>query len=93
MDYGYHNNYTKERQWLQDAIVDDTLKSYYGKGKNGAAATLTDPWIVFVAGTMSSGKSHAIDTLNKNGRFPVMPFVRVDYDLIRKQMPEYAIYQ
>mmetsp|Transcript_16658 Transcript_16658/g.22100 ORF Transcript_16658/g.22100 Transcript_16658/m.22100 type:complete len:610 (-) Transcript_16658:158-1987(-) len=93
MDYGYHNNYTKERQWLQDAIVDDTLKSYNGKGTNGAAATLPDPWIVFVAGTMSSGKSHAIDTLNKNGRFPVMPFVRVDYDLIRKQMPEYAIYQ
>jgi hypothetical protein len=25
MDYAYHNNYTKERQWLQDSIIDKLL--------------------------------------------------------------------
>ena len=25
MDYVYHNNYTKERQWLQDSIIDKLL--------------------------------------------------------------------
>jgi predicted kinase len=50
------------------------------------------PWIVFTAGPMGAGKSHTMKKLVKEGRFPLLAFVRVDPDAIRQYLPEFHLY-
>lgn len=93
LDYEYHSNYTFERQKLQDAIIDDMLDSaifYDVDGKIGSVPT--EPWIVFTAGAMGSGKSHTMKILVEQGLFPLKAFVTVDPDEIRHLLPEYHMY-
>jgi len=93
LDYTYHSNYTKERQFLQDAIIEEFLEDVSIKDVNGDVCTTpTEPWIVFTAGAMGSGKSHTINELVKRGRFPLLAFVTVDPDEIRRRLPEFALY-
>lgn len=93
LDYSYHSNYTFERQKLQDAIVSDMLDSAFIFDADGNIGTTpTTPWIVFTAGAMGAGKSHVMNTLVSQGRFPLKAFVIVDPDEIRRILPEYHIY-
>ena len=93
LDYNYHANYTFERQMLQDAIISDMLDSAFILDADGQIGTTPQkPWIVFTAGAMGAGKSHVMNSLVTNGRFPLKAFVIVDPDEIRRLLPEYHMY-
>jgi len=96
LDYSYHSTYTKERQALQDEIIDGIL------GRNTPLDQQQEnqqcsceyyvPWAVFTAGAMGAGKSHTLKTLHRQGRLPLDHFVRIDPDEIRRHLPEYEHY-
>lgn len=93
LDYTYHCNYTKVRQGLQDSIIMDMLNTALLTDINGSVCTTpADPWIVFTAGAMGAGKSYTINKLVDKGRFPLLAFVRVDPDEIRRHLPEFTLY-
>jgi predicted kinase len=93
LDYTYHEHYTRERQSLQDAIIKDMLNSAVITDVNGNVCTTpTEPWIVFTAGAMGAGKSYTMNKLVEKGRFPLLAFVLVDPDEIRRHLPEFHLY-
>ena len=53
LDYTYHSNYSRDRQFLQDTIIDEMLRAVKLKDVNGDVCTTpTEPWLVFTAGAM-----------------------------------------
>lgn len=93
LDYSYHSNYNFMRQILQDAIIHDFLNAAILEDMNGEICTTpTEPWIVFTAGAMGAGKSYTIRKLVQKDRFPLLAFVVVDPDAIRRFLPEYSLY-
>lgn len=86
LDKRYHSTYTKSRQLFQDAIIESLLSA------NQTSRCQTEPWIVFTAGSMGSGKSHTLKELGRTGRFPLHSFVTVDPDQIRHRLPEFDEY-
>ena len=93
LDYNYHDNYTKQRQLLQDKIISSFIGNILIQDKNGELCTTpTEPFIVFTAGAMGAGKGHTIKTLVDRGHFPLLAFVVVDPDEIRRHFPEYQLY-
>ena len=61
--------------------------------KDGYVCTTpTEPWIVFTAGPMGAGKSYTMRRLVDKGRFPLVAFVNVDPDELRRKLPEYHLY-
>jgi predicted kinase len=93
LDYSYHEHYTKKRQSLQDSIISDMLNSAIIRDKDGNVCTTpTEPWLVFTAGAMGAGKSYTMNKLVEEGRFPLLAFVLVDPDEIRRHLPEFHIY-
>ena len=93
LDYNYHDNYTKQRQLLQDKIISSFIGNILIQDKNGDLCTTpTEPFIVFTAGAMGAGKGHTIKTLVDRGHFPLLAFVLVDPDEIRRHFPEYQLY-
>jgi Zeta toxin len=89
LDYSYHKNYTFERQRFQDSIIQEYLNDAVIKDENGEICTTpTKPWIVFTAGAMGAGKGYTLNKLVQEGRFPLMAFVRVDPDAIRRYLPD-----
>ena len=104
LDYNYHSNYTKERQWLQDSIIEEMMGEM---DKNvgmiqsetdnpdmdaTVCTTPTDPWLIFTAGVQGAGKNYTIQSLVEKGRLPLLGYVAVDQDLIARSMPEFAAY-
>jgi len=93
LDYSYHSNYTFERQIFQDSIINEYLNAAVVKDKNGEVCTTpTEPWLVFTAGAMGAGKSYTMRKLVQNGHFPLLAFVSVDPDDIRRHLPEFHLY-
>ncbi|KAL7572069.1 hypothetical protein ACA910_001716 [Epithemia clementina (nom. ined.)] len=93
LDYGYHKNYTFERQRFQDAVIQHFLQLVSITDKDGYVCTTpTEPWIVFTAGPMGAGKSYTMRRLVQEGRFPLVAFVNVDPDELRRMLPEYHLY-
>lgn len=93
LDYEYHSNYTFARQLLQDSIVRSFLEAAIVKDSRGrVCSTPTRPWIVFTAGAMGAGKGFTVSQLVKDGHFPLLAFVRVNTDAIRRKLPEYEMY-
>jgi hypothetical protein len=94
LDYAYHKNYNRERQILQDAIINETLNRVQVVDANSGevCTTPTEPFLVFTAGAMGAGKSYTLKRLQENGRFPLSAFVIVDPDEIRQMFPEYSLY-
>mmetsp|Transcript_2937 Transcript_2937/g.6358 ORF Transcript_2937/g.6358 Transcript_2937/m.6358 type:complete len:634 (-) Transcript_2937:139-2040(-) len=93
LDYSYHSNYTKERQWVQDAIIKDILSRALSADRKGNSShTPNEPWLVFMAGAPNVGKSHTIRHLAAMGRFPLGCFVWVEVEEIRRQLPEFLLY-
>jgi len=93
LDYTYHSHYTRERQNLQDKIISDMVNGAVITDKNGNVCTTpTEPWIVFTAGAMGAGKSYTMGKLVEAGRFPLLAFVAVDPDEIRRHLPEFHVY-
>jgi predicted kinase len=93
LDYTYHRNYTRERQRLQASIVQKFLDDAVLIDQNGEVCTIpTRPWIVFTAGAFGAGKGYTLNQLVRKGRFPLMAFVRVNPDDIRRELPEFPLY-
>jgi predicted kinase len=89
LDYSYYRNYSKERQWLQDAIIEDMLDNV---DDPDMCITPTEPWFIFTVGARGAGKNHVIRSLVKSGRLPILSFVHVDPDSIRRRLPEFESY-
>ena len=86
LDYSYHDRPLVARQRLQDDILLAAL--------NEKATPLPGerPWIVFTAGAMGVGKSHALLSLHAEGIFPLDSFQNVDPDKLKGELPEFAGY-
>jgi len=93
LDYGYHKNYIVERQLLQDNIINELLEMSTIHDINGATCTTpTRPWLIFTAGSMGAGKSYTVKKLMDADVFPMLAFVGVDPDVVRRYLPEYNDY-
>jgi len=93
LDYNYHRCYTKQRQLLQDRIISQFIGQIIIQDKNGILCTTpSEPFIVFTAGAMGAGKGHTVKKLVDWGYFPLLAFVTVDPDEIRRHFPEYHMY-
>ena len=84
-----YNNYTKERQWLQNAIIEDFLDNTEDPNM---CITPSEPWLIFTVGARGAGKIHTIHDLVNTGRLPILSFVQVDPDSIRRRLPEFETY-
>jgi hypothetical protein len=89
LDYTYHTNYRKERQWLQDSIIEDMLDNVTD---NALCIHPTEPWFIYTVGAQGAGKNHTVRELVKQGRLPLVSFVHVDPDEIRRRLPEFSVY-
>ncbi|KAG7356058.1 zeta toxin family protein [Nitzschia inconspicua] len=85
----HYQNYTQQRQWLQDAIIDDFLDNVEDPDR---CITPTEPWLIFTVGARGAGKHHILHDLVHTGRLPILSFVQVDPDSIRRRLPEFATY-
>lgn len=88
LDYDYHVHYKKERQWLQDSIVEDCLFSE----KDSIIKTPTEPWLLYTVGVMGAGKHFTVSKLVREGRLPLLSYVVVDGHDIRRRLPEFESY-
>ena len=82
-DYGYHTNYTKERQLWQDKVIQ-------------AVVTRTEaqpaPWIVYTCGPAGAGKGYALSWMSQHGYFPLEAICHIDPDQFKQVMPEWKGY-
>ena len=94
LDYSYHSNYTKERQLVQDDIIDILLNiaTIADPSSGGMCSAPSPRWVAFTAGCMGAGKSWTIRHLSQRGLFPLHAFVTVDPDDIRHHLPEFETY-
>lgn len=86
LDKVYHDTYSEERKRIQDRIIDSLVP-------HQAESDCIDEnqWLICTAGPMASGKSYAVQWLLKEKQcFKELrrSMVTVDYDQIRKQLPE-----
>jgi predicted kinase len=91
LDYGHHSMYRKERQWLQDSIIEDMLEANLPDDFS-TCVTPMEPWLLFTVGPRGAGKKHVVDQLVREDRLPLLSFVRVDPDEIRRRLPEFDSY-
>jgi len=80
MDYSYFNNYTIERQIMQDGIISKYLLPINKKKKR--------PWILFTCGCFGAGKSHSIRYLDSMGKLKIDDYIYIDPDKIKYELPE-----
>ncbi|CAK0905347.1 unnamed protein product, partial [Prorocentrum cordatum] len=83
LDFGYHSNYTMERQRWQD----EAIKSAVVRSSQQPA-----PWLVFTCGPMGVGKGYCVSWMSKKGFFPLENIVHVDPDGFKMMMPEWSKY-
>eukprot|EP00927_Polykrikos_kofoidii_P055448 TRINITY_DN4969_c0_g1_i3.p1 TRINITY_DN4969_c0_g1~~TRINITY_DN4969_c0_g1_i3.p1 ORF type:complete len:639 (+),score=56.05 TRINITY_DN4969_c0_g1_i3:232-1917(+) len=84
IDYGYHANYTEDRQQWQDGVVHLMTKS---------TQKIALPWILFSCGPMGAGKGFAIRYLSRVGVLPLEKLVHIDPDHYKQMMPEWEGYK
>jgi predicted kinase len=84
-----YKNYTQQRQWLQDAIIEDFLDNIEDPD---LCVTPTEPWLIFTVGARGAGKNHILHKLVQTRRLPILSFVQVDPDSIRRRLPEFETY-
>lgn len=93
LDYNYHSIYQPDREIFQDSIIRYYLSKPIIVDENGDHCHVpTQPWIVFTAGAMGSGKTYTMNQLAHNDLFPLESFVVVDPDEIRRHLPEFEVY-
>jgi Zeta toxin len=92
LDYTWYSNYTQQRQWLQDAIIDDLVDYIEGVDDGDVCVTPTEPWLIFTVGPRGAGKAHTIRDLVQARKIPLLSYVPIDPDYIRRRLPEYTTY-
>lgn len=81
LDYTYHSNYSKKRQWLQDSVIEDMLETDISTDVNGDVGdTPSRPWIIFTAGAKGAGKRWTMNHLIDTGKMPLVGFIPIDPD-------------
>jgi hypothetical protein len=83
LDYGWHPNYTKERQLWQDVLVKDVAERQ---------SPSRWPWLVLTCGAMGAGKGYCLRWLSRTGVFPLDRVVKIDPDHFKSAMPEWTGY-
>lgn len=69
---------------MQDVLLDAATSTIKGDR--------SDPWIVFTAGAMGSGKSHTFDWMVQNGVIPLQDVQILDPDVFKSSLPEWRGY-
>jgi hypothetical protein len=101
LDYEYHAHYQKQRQWLHDAIIEDSLlhEHQHDDWSIPVESQLPDPplWVIFLVGLHGSGKHHVVRTLSvptkqQQQQWKLRSYVCIDTDDIRRYLPEYSAY-
>lgn len=91
LDYSYHRHPARERQQLQDAILNQVVQHHLSTA-NLKNRPHRRPWLVLSAGPMGVGKSHVLSKLHSTGYFPLDRFLKIDPDVIKSKIPESAGY-
>jgi predicted kinase len=89
LDYAYHTNYRKERQWLHDAIIEDMLED---EDDEAGCIIPSEPWLIYTVGPQGAGKRHVVHHITQKGQLQLLSFVHVDPDAIRRRLPEFSTY-
>jgi len=84
LDASYHGIYCVERQALQDTLIDDATRHVKGGQSR--------PWIIFTAGAMGAGKSHAFSWMAERGIVPLDVMQIIDPDVFKAALPEWEGY-
>lgn len=96
LDYTYHAHYKAHRQRFQDCIITMLLttstKDEVSEDEGSVCTTPSQPWIIFTAGAMGAGKRHSTHQLVHRDLMPLLSFVYIDSDEIRRHFPEYLTY-
>jgi dephospho-CoA kinase len=102
LDYEYHAHYQKQRQWLHDAIIEDSLlhEHQHDDWSIPVETRLPDPndglWIILIVGMHGSGKHHVVRTLSDPNQpkyhWKLRSYGCIDTDDIRRYLPEYSAY-
>jgi len=95
LDYKYHVHYRKERQWLHDAIIEDCFLEHQHDDWSQQEMTTVlpkHPWLIIMAGVHGAGKHHVIRELINTEKLPLLSYVCVDTDDLRRYLPEYSTY-
>ena len=82
-DYGYHVNYSAERQRWQDQAVLSVVMRTNPQPR---------PWIVYTCGAMGTGKGFVMSWMSEAGIFPLEQIVHIDPDHFKRIMPEWDPY-
>ena len=86
LDYGYHSSYSEERQWFQDSIIETIMGDL-----DSVETTPSEPWLIFLMGSLCSGKSEVLQKIEEDGNFPLLSYTYIDNDDIQTRMPENSI--
>ena len=95
LDADYHPPVTAARQTIQDAILRARLfpPDAGATRCRRALHARAVQWVVFMAGAMGAGKTHARHALAAAHLFPAAAFTVVDVDGLRVQLPEWSAWQ
>mmetsp|Transcript_23884 Transcript_23884/g.36920 ORF Transcript_23884/g.36920 Transcript_23884/m.36920 type:complete len:418 (+) Transcript_23884:27-1280(+) len=94
LDYSYHKNPTDRRQEFQDVILSRVVAN---TGSSESSSCPPDqqprkPRIVFTSGAMGVGKGYVLSTVSSVGLFPLGEYVKIDPDMLKYELPEFAGY-
>lgn len=95
LDYTYHPQYSRERQLLQDRIIESFLSKGGRRRQTTPTPTPTavdDSWAIYTAGAMGVGKTFVLAELERQGLLSLDDFVQVDPDALRECLPEYPTF-
>ena len=84
LDQEYHGTYSHSRQSLQDDLID--------AASAGVAGGKAEPWIIFSAGAMGSGKSRTFQFLVDRNIVPLQQVQILDSDVFKSSLPEWSGY-
>ncbi|KAL7010229.1 hypothetical protein EMMF5_000249 [Cystobasidiomycetes sp. EMM_F5] len=88
LDYTYHKVPTKDRQKLQDGLMQEIL-SQRTEECQACHDDFDHPQVLFTAGAMASGKGHTLRLFLKNGKASLpKDFVWIDPDKLARMLPE-----
>eukprot|EP01060_Flectonema_neradi_P006416 TRINITY_DN14335_c0_g1_i2.p1 TRINITY_DN14335_c0_g1~~TRINITY_DN14335_c0_g1_i2.p1 ORF type:complete len:287 (+),score=25.16 TRINITY_DN14335_c0_g1_i2:47-907(+) len=91
LDYTYHNNYSRDRQALQDRVIDALIGRHVQLLEDNRPSP--HPWLVFSAGAMGAGKTRTLEWMSDAQHFPLDKFIFLDHDVVKFALPEMYLFQ
>jgi hypothetical protein len=78
LDYNHHVHYKKQRQWLHDAIIEDSLFQESDWSKEDSELPTSSLWLILAVGDHGVGKHYVMKDLITSERLPLLSFVCID---------------